>query len=123
MIFQDFAQKHSLFQIERLGDGITRITDVMDVNMYLIEGTDRAALLDAGLGIGELFPLIASITSLPVEVYLTHGHVDHGGGIYGFDSVYVTQEDRELLTWQTKPELPLRISKPTTAILSRGMTR
>ena len=105
MTFQDFAKTNPLFRAESLGEGITRITDVMDVNMYLIEGADRAVLLDTGLGIGELFPVVAAVTKLPVEVYLTHGHVDHGGGMYGFDSVYVTPEDRELLAWQTKPEL------------------
>lgn len=105
MLFCDFSRENRLFRVESLGDGVTHIKDVMDVSMYLVEGSDRAVLLDTGIGIGELAPIVAAITSLPVEVYLTHGHVDHGGGIYGFDSVHVTKADRELLEVHSKPEL------------------
>lgn len=105
MLFSEFAQQNPLFQITPLGAGITLIRDVMDVGMYLVEGTQKAALLDTGIGIGKLAPVVAGLTSLPVEVYLTHGHVDHGGGVSGFDRVFVPDGDGELLDWQRKPVL------------------
>lgn len=105
MTFADFSARRPLFQTRPLGDGVTLITDLMGVGKYLIEGTQCAVLLDTGLGIGELAPVIAGLTSLPVKVYLTHGHVDHGGGVFDFDTVYVPEADTDLFAWQTTRQL------------------
>lgn len=107
MRFEDFARENCLFHTEELGGGITLITDYMGVGMYLVCGEKKAALLDTGLGIGALRPVIDDLTSLPVEVYLTHGHVDHCGGMFDFDKVHVSGEDLELLREHSKPRLRL----------------
>jgi glyoxylase-like metal-dependent hydrolase (beta-lactamase superfamily II) len=52
---------------------------VSTVNMYLIVGEERAALIDSGMGIGDVTAEIASITSLPCMVLNTHYHWDHVG--------------------------------------------
>lgn len=46
--------------------------------MYLIEGTKKAFLLDTGIGIGNVKEIVEKITNKPIEVCLTHGHGDHG---------------------------------------------
>lgn len=107
MNFQDFKSRRRLFCVEALGEGITRIRDVMDVGMYLVEGSEKAALIDTGIGIGEVRSLIHLLTDRPVEVYLTHAHVDHGGGMYAFEHAFVPEADRALLEWHTKPQLRL----------------
>lgn len=51
---------------------------------YLICGADRAALIDTGLGVGDLGQVVKGLTRLPVTVLLTHAHWDHLGGVGQF---------------------------------------
>lgn len=83
------------FRAERVTEHITRIYAFSSELMYLVEGEERAALLDTGSGIGFVRPLIESLTSKPVTVLLTHGHVDHAMGASEFlpENVYINQED------------------------------
>jgi glyoxylase-like metal-dependent hydrolase (beta-lactamase superfamily II) len=48
-------------------------------NMYLILGTERAALVDTGMGIGDVREEVSRITALPCVVLNTHSHWDHIG--------------------------------------------
>jgi hydroxyacylglutathione hydrolase len=59
------------------------------VRCFLIVGSQRALLLDTAFGGDDLLPRIAEITDLPVTVALTHGDMDHTGGLKYFDTVYV----------------------------------
>lgn len=52
---------------------------------YLLRGTDRAVLIDTGLGVDDLGRVVRSLTRLPVTVLLTHAHWDHLGGLGQFD--------------------------------------
>lgn len=63
--------------------------------MFLILGDKRALLIDAGFGYGDLAAAVRKVTSLPVEVALTHGHFDHAGGIRFFDAgtIYLHESD------------------------------
>ncbi len=54
-------------------------------NTYLVQGQDRALLIDAGAGLAPLAPAIRALTNLPVTCLLTHGHYDHVGGACEFD--------------------------------------
>jgi glyoxylase-like metal-dependent hydrolase (beta-lactamase superfamily II) len=61
--------------------------------MYLIVGQQRALALDAGTGFCDFKGIIESLTRLPYDVALTHGHPDHVGGIGQFDEVYIHPAD------------------------------
>jgi len=54
------------------------------VASYLIVGRDRAVLLDAGMGVAPLRPLVESLTDKPLTVLLSHAHFDHIGGAHEF---------------------------------------
>jgi len=58
-------------------------------NIYLVIGRERAALIDSGLGVGDLRAEVAAITSLPCIVLNTHAHWDHVGGNAQFDETAV----------------------------------
>lgn len=61
--------------------------------MFLVIGEERALLIDTGVGMTDLPALIRSLTPLPYDVVLTHGHLDHIGGAAQFSEVYVHPAD------------------------------
>lgn len=93
-----------LFQTVQVSTHITRIDTPFFVSMYLVEGDKKAALIDTGMGIGSLKEFVSSLTGLPVEVYLTHGHCDHAGGSSEFDTVYLNPRDFDLEKWHATKE-------------------
>lgn len=72
--------------------------------MFLLEGDERALLIDTGLGLFDLPALIREYTDKPLLVALTHGHVDHAGGIGQLEEVYVHPDDREMALSVTRAE-------------------
>ena len=85
------------FACEQLSERLVRIIDCTGVACYLALGTERAALLDTGCGIGDVRAVVERITSLPVFVILTHGHLDHMGGAALFDEVYLSPLDAPVM--------------------------
>lgn len=71
------------------------------VNAFLIEGSETAALIDTGCGIGNIASVVKSITDKPLVILLTHNHFDHNGGIYHFpeSKIYMHPADDGL--WQS----------------------
>ena len=61
--------------------------------VFLVAGEERALLIDTGTGVGDLKAAVEGLTGLPVIVALTHGHVDHAGGVRQFGEVYVHPQD------------------------------
>ncbi len=60
-----------------------------EVISYLVVGKERAALIDTGLGIGNVKRLAEELTSLPIMVVNTHSHYDHIAQNYLFDGVAI----------------------------------
>lgn len=71
----------------------TWIINAMDgtQNMYLLEGNDRALLIDTLYGAGNLRAHVESLTDKPVTVINTHGHLDHSGGNGEWDEVLMLE--------------------------------
>ncbi len=91
-----------LYTSEKIMPNVTRILDKGLEYMYLVEGADRALLIDTGVGYGSLAEYVKTLTNLPLEVVCTHGHVDHAGGAYGFDKVWLSPKDYEIAKEHTK---------------------
>lgn len=70
---------------------------------YLIVGNERAALIDALLDDCGLIDAVRAITDKPVDVLITHGHLDHAGSEVinlhnaGFD-IYMNHKDIAVLS-------------------------
>ena len=65
-------------------------------SMYLVEGNNKAVLIDTGKKIAGLDKIVASITKKPVMVFLTHGHSDHVGNVDYFPEVYMNPGDTDI---------------------------
>jgi hydroxyacylglutathione hydrolase len=84
------------FKSERISDNVTRIFGPAGELMYLVEGKERAALIDTGTGVGDLRTFVENLTKKPYFVLLTHGHVDHAMGAPAFADVYMNPADKEV---------------------------
>ena len=91
------------FTAQRLPNGVTEITDLSGVHCFLVEGRDKALLIDTMTGLRGLPAFVATLTDLPVEVALTHGHMDHAGGVFEFGRCYIHPADIPLLDGRTLP--------------------
>lgn len=83
-------------QVREVGNKVWRIED-SGVSSYLIEGDEKALLIDTGWGIGNLAQQVGELTSRPVELIITHGHIDHVSGVYQFGEVHIHQNDIALM--------------------------
>lgn len=88
----------SWFRHEDLGQGLYVIRQPgygQELVCYLVEGNERAAVIDAGHGVANLREYVAQITSLEPILLLTHGHVDHAGGAHHFGDVRMHPADSD----------------------------
>lgn len=75
------------------------ISEYKLVNAFLVEGKEKAALIDTGCGIGNIAECVKELTDKPLVILLTHGHADHCASIYQFPGcpVYMNSADEEIL--------------------------
>ena len=66
---------------------------VYNESVYVVEGNDKALVIDAGAYMPHLDKAVAALTDKPVMVALTHGHGDHVGGIVCFPEVWIHPAD------------------------------
>ncbi len=81
------------YQPEKINETITVLRSLCGELLYLIEGEEKAILIDTGEGVGHLRKLVESLTDKPLTVLLSHGHVDHAPGAPEFDTVYMNVKD------------------------------
>lgn len=63
-------------------------------SLYLVEGNNKALLIDAGTKIKDLDKIVTSITKMPVMLVATHVHPDHTGqSIDVFPEIYINAGD------------------------------
>ena len=63
---------------------------------YLVNGSEKTVLLDAGSGYGDLKSYIEEnklATHDEIDVIVTHGHHDHIGGADSFNKIYMNHKD------------------------------
>lgn len=88
------------FTVERLDDQTFAISEYghwEQSHCYLVLGAKRAALIDSGLGVGDIGTVVRRLTGLPITVVTTHVHWDHIGGHSHFADIAVHRNDAEWL--------------------------
>jgi glyoxylase-like metal-dependent hydrolase (beta-lactamase superfamily II) len=107
-------------QTRQISRGVWSIVEPSHVNMWLVEGRDRAVLLDTGLGIAPVRPVVERLTQLPVSVVNTHYHLDHVGGNREFDETAIHEAGAGLLVEPPPRELLQEYLHFTDALIRAG---
>ncbi len=94
--------KNMAFQVWEHLPGVFHIKDAMGVCMTLLTGADSALLFDTGYGLEDVHGFVRSLTSLLLQVVLSHAHHDHALGSRYFDAVFLLEKEQETFQEYTK---------------------
>ena len=106
-IFDDSAYKHTCdtnfndqfalseysndwFQVYKTHQNVYSIVEPYQYQesiSHLIIGKNKALLLDTGIGLFPIRPVVEQITDLPITVINSHTHFDHVGGNWEFSNI------------------------------------
>ena len=81
------------------------IAEPQHVYTWLVEGTDRAVILDTGMGFEPIRPVVEALASAPVSVINTHYHFDHVGGNHEFDQIAIHEIGAPLIAQDVPREV------------------
>lgn len=85
------------FRVTRIDNGAYSILDAGDSSFYVVEGAERAAVIDTGITPGgRIMPTVRSLTDKPLVLVLTHAHIDHMHHMDEFQEVYLCHDDLSL---------------------------
>lgn len=99
------------FKTRKIYDQVTLVTGLGGEQAYLVEGSEKALLIDGLAGVGSLKAFVRELTDLPVTLVNTHGHVDHIGANFEYGEVYIAPEDIELMYAHSSREMRLGFAK------------
>lgn len=71
------------------------IDEFDNASIFLLVGTEKAMVIDTGMGIGDLRGAIEMITDKPLICVISHGHVDHTGNCRQFEEVWIHPADAD----------------------------
>lgn len=83
------------YKIDVVKPGFWAIDDEKGDSMYLVEGSERAVLIDTCMMDGDLLPMIRELTDKPLTLALTHAHIDHMYHADEFEQCYVHRLDSD----------------------------
>ena len=87
------------FQVYELDHDILAICEpqhLQEVNVYIIKGRDRALMLDTGMGICNIEPLVRELWPGELKIVNCHRHFDHTGNNWRFPEILVANEEGAL---------------------------
>lgn len=82
------------FKVTQIGDGVYCLLDRDENTFYLLEGGERAAVIDTGISEGlRIMPVLRELTEKPMVLILTHAHIDHVHHMDEFETVYMCHDE------------------------------
>ena len=85
------------FQIKEVKEDIFCIEEPGHVQSYLINGDTHSALIDTGMGFGDIRTAIEPLLQEQVIVLNTHWHFDHIGGNPLFEEIGIARNEGRLI--------------------------
>ena len=85
------------FQVTEIGEKIYCILDAGNSSFYVVEGEEKAAVIDTGITAGtKILPVIRELTDKPLLLVITHAHPDHMYHMDEFDEVYMCHDEKKM---------------------------
>ena len=85
------------FQVTEIGEKIYCILDAGNSSFYVVEGEEKAAVIDPGITAGtKILPVIRELTDKPLLLVITHAHPDHMYHMDEFDEVYMCHDEKKM---------------------------
>lgn len=103
MRLQDIEDRQ---EVVALQPGLWNINTGFIDSFYLIEGRERALLIDTGMGRKDIMPLVSRMTPLPVSLAITHVHGDHVMHADEVETAYMSALDFPLIDTFVEAMLP-----------------
>ena len=87
-----------MFQLRKpeiipVNDHIWLLDDHHEATCYVVAGNTQAMVIDTSIGFCNIREIAESLTSLPLVLVNTHGHIDHVGGNWSFESADMNLAD------------------------------
>jgi hydroxyacylglutathione hydrolase len=89
--------KNAELSITKLESNMWVVETMDNTTMYIIEGKEKAMLIDTGTKCEKLDSIIKLITKKTLYVVVNHAHGDHDGNIRFFNEIYLHRADTVLL--------------------------
>ena len=85
------------YKTEQITENSWQISSAEMTNSQLIVGREKALLFDTGYGYGPLYETVRALTTLPLILVNSHGHLDHINGNHQFEGpAYIHEKDAAL---------------------------
>jgi glyoxylase-like metal-dependent hydrolase (beta-lactamase superfamily II) len=95
----------SWFATRPLERGIFLISEPVHVNSFLIDGDAAAAVIDTGLGIGDIREAAEALAQHDIFAVNTHYHFDHTGGNHLFAKRFIHENGADATKREVDPDL------------------
>ena len=100
------------FRATPMGEGVTLLLEphvhvLEQANIFLVEGAERDMVIDAGMGVAPLKPVLDGLRrdpDKPLICVLTHTHIDHMGSAHEFETRLVHPSEADELANPTGPQ-------------------
>jgi len=85
------------YDIEEILPGVVRVNDGDIDTSYIVRCCQRTAVIDTGMGIGDLAAVVAEVAPAKPLVINTHAHPDHYGGNYQFSDTSMSAVEWDMV--------------------------
>lgn len=89
------AELTKLYPMVQFKKDTWEIDEFDAASIFLLIGSERALLIDCGMGIGDLRGAVEMLTDKPITVVISHGHVDHTANAIQFEEVWMHPADQD----------------------------
>ncbi|HVN48248.1 MAG TPA: MBL fold metallo-hydrolase [Bacteroidota bacterium] len=91
------SSQYATVTTTKLEDNMWVLEGSDHTDMFLVEGKEKALLIDTGTKVKGLDMIVSHLTSKPVMVVITHAHDDHAGNINYFPEIWMHAADTVIL--------------------------